>query len=104
MHTFNFTLLAAVLSYVAVIGATPLRARAPAEAVDRRQLYVVLQLQLESPDCNQDAYDPLCRPCEIDPDQTYCVDVCKAYPDLSFCGPSTSGSADRRQLYVVQQL
>jgi hypothetical protein len=27
MHTFNFTFLAAVLSYVAVIGATPLGAR-----------------------------------------------------------------------------
>ena len=33
MHTFKFTLLA-VLSYVAVIGATPL---GPAEAIDRRQ-------------------------------------------------------------------
>jgi hypothetical protein len=41
MRAFNFTLLA-VLGYVAVIGATPLGARAPAEAVDRRQLYVVL--------------------------------------------------------------
>ena len=38
MHTFNFTLLAAVLSYVAVIGATPLGAN---EAIVRRQLYVV---------------------------------------------------------------
>jgi hypothetical protein len=27
MHTFNFTFLAAVLSYVAMIGATPLGAR-----------------------------------------------------------------------------
>jgi hypothetical protein len=42
MRAFNFTLLA-VLGYVAVIGATPLGARSPAEAeaVDRRQLYVV---------------------------------------------------------------
>jgi hypothetical protein len=40
MRTFNFTLLAAVLGYVAVIGATPLGARAP-EAIDRRNLYVV---------------------------------------------------------------
>jgi hypothetical protein len=40
MRTFNFTLLA-VLSYVAVIGATPLGARAPAEAIDRRGRYVV---------------------------------------------------------------
>ena len=40
MRAFNFTLLA-VLSYVAVIGATPLGVRAPAEAVDRRQSYVV---------------------------------------------------------------
>ncbi|KAF8497925.1 hypothetical protein F5888DRAFT_264353 [Russula emetica] len=42
MRAFNFTLLA-VLSYVAVIGATPLGARAPDEAIDRRQLplYVV---------------------------------------------------------------
>ena len=36
MRAFSFTLLA-VLSYVAVIGATPLAARAPAGAVDRRQ-------------------------------------------------------------------
>ncbi|KAN0103639.1 hypothetical protein V8E52_011777 [Russula decolorans] len=36
MRTFNFTLLA-MLSYVAVIGATPLGARSPAEAIDRRQ-------------------------------------------------------------------
>ena len=42
MRTFNFTLLA-VLSYVAVIGATPVGARAPAEAIERRTLpgYVV---------------------------------------------------------------
>ena len=40
MRTFNFTLLA-VLGYVAVIGAIPLGARAPAKVVDRRQLYVV---------------------------------------------------------------
>ena len=33
----TFALLA-VLSYVAVIGASPLGTRAPAEAVDRRQL------------------------------------------------------------------
>jgi hypothetical protein len=39
MRAFNLTLLA-VLSYVVVIGATPLVARAPAasEAIDRRQL------------------------------------------------------------------
>ena len=41
MRTFNFTLLAAVLGYVAMIGATPLGARAPAEAIDRREGYVV---------------------------------------------------------------
>jgi len=43
MRTFNFTLLAAVLGYVAVIGATPLGARAPApaEAIDRREGYVI---------------------------------------------------------------
>jgi hypothetical protein len=35
-----FTLLA-VLSYVAVIGASPLGARAPAQAVDRRDPYVI---------------------------------------------------------------
>jgi hypothetical protein len=40
MHAFNFTLLA-VLSYVAVIGAAPLAARDPAEAINRRQGYVV---------------------------------------------------------------
>jgi hypothetical protein len=40
MRAFNFTLLA-VLSYIAVIGATPLGARAPAKAIDRRQTYVV---------------------------------------------------------------
>ena len=39
MRAFNFTLLA-VLSYIAVIGATPFGARAP-EAIDRRQTYVV---------------------------------------------------------------
>ena len=40
MRTFKFTLLAvaAVLSYVAVIGATPVGARAPAEAIERRTL------------------------------------------------------------------
>ena len=36
MLAFNFSLLA-VLSYVAVIGATPLGARAPVEAIGRRQ-------------------------------------------------------------------
>lgn len=43
MRAFNFSYftLLAVLSYVAVIGASPLGARAPAEAIDRRQLYVV---------------------------------------------------------------
>jgi hypothetical protein len=40
MLAFNFTLLA-VLSYVAVIGASPLGDHAPAEAVDRRDPYVV---------------------------------------------------------------
>jgi hypothetical protein len=45
MRAFNFTLLA-VLGYVAVIGATPLGARAPAETVDRRQPYVVEQRQV----------------------------------------------------------
>ena len=37
MLALNFTLLT-VLSYVGVIGATPLGARGPAEAIDRRQL------------------------------------------------------------------
>jgi hypothetical protein len=37
----NNTLLTAVLSYVAVIGATPLGARAPAEAIDHPQMYAV---------------------------------------------------------------
>ena len=40
MRAFNFTLLA-VLSYVAVIGATPLVARAPAESVGCLGWYVV---------------------------------------------------------------
>jgi hypothetical protein len=43
MRALSFTLLA-VLSYVAVIGATPLGARASAEAIDRRQgspVYVI---------------------------------------------------------------
>jgi hypothetical protein len=42
MRAFNFTLLA-MLGYVAVIGATPLGARAPAEAtgIGRRKLYVI---------------------------------------------------------------
>ena len=40
MRALNFTLLA-VLGYVAVIGATPPGARAPAEAINRRQEYVV---------------------------------------------------------------
>jgi hypothetical protein len=46
MRTFKFTLLAAVLSYVAMIGATPLENRAPASAearvIDRRQKYAPL--------------------------------------------------------------
>ena len=47
MRIPSFTLLA-VLSYVAMIGATPLEARAPpAEVLDPRQLYVVLQRQVE---------------------------------------------------------
>jgi hypothetical protein len=46
MRTFEFTLLT-VLSFVAVIGATPLEARAPAEAVYRRGLYVVQQRPVE---------------------------------------------------------
>jgi hypothetical protein len=46
MRTFNFTLLA-VLSYVAMIGATPFKARAPAEVIDRHQLYVVYQWHVE---------------------------------------------------------
>lgn len=36
MRAFNVTLIA-VLSYVAMIGATPLSARAPAGAINRRQ-------------------------------------------------------------------
>jgi hypothetical protein len=46
MRAHNLTLLAA-LGYVAVIGASPLGARAPAKAVDRRDPYVVLQRQME---------------------------------------------------------
>jgi hypothetical protein len=47
MRIPSFTLLA-VLSYVAMIGATPLEARAPpTEVLDPRQLYVVLQRQVE---------------------------------------------------------
>ena len=42
MHAFNFTLLA-VLSYVAVIGAIPFAARAPAGAINRRQGGYVIQ-------------------------------------------------------------
>jgi hypothetical protein len=41
MRTFNFTLLAAVLSYVAVIGAIPSGAGAPAKVIDHRELYVL---------------------------------------------------------------
>ncbi len=41
MRTFKFTLLA-VLSYVAMIGATPLGNRASAKAIDRRQKYASL--------------------------------------------------------------
>ena len=43
MRTFKFTLLT-MLSYVAVVVATPVEDRAPAEAIDRRQarLYVPL--------------------------------------------------------------
>jgi hypothetical protein len=43
MRALSFTLLA-VLSYVAVIGATPLEVRASAEVIDRRQgspVYVI---------------------------------------------------------------
>jgi hypothetical protein len=49
MHSFTFTLLA-VLSYVAVIGATPLGNRAPAEAINRRQKYVPLTTALGGSD------------------------------------------------------
>ncbi len=41
MRTFNFTLLAAVLSYVAVIGATPLGASGPSKTMNGRAGYVV---------------------------------------------------------------
>jgi hypothetical protein len=37
MHSFKLTLLA-VLGCVAMMGATPLGNRAPAEAIDRRQI------------------------------------------------------------------
>jgi hypothetical protein len=37
--TFSFAVLA-VFSCIAVIGATPLGTRAPAEVIDRRRLYV----------------------------------------------------------------
>jgi len=43
MHTFNNVALLAVLSYIAMIGATPLgnRVQAPAaQALDRRGMYV----------------------------------------------------------------
>jgi hypothetical protein len=40
--SFNFTVLV-VFSCIAVIGATPLGARAPAEAIGRRTLYVAQQ-------------------------------------------------------------
>ncbi len=41
MLTFKFALLT-VLSYVVMIGATPLRDLAPSEAIDHRQAYVPL--------------------------------------------------------------
>ena len=46
MRTFSFTLLA-VLSCIAMIGATPIGNRAPAEAIVRRQLYVPWQQLME---------------------------------------------------------
>ena len=49
MHTFKFSLIA-VLCCIAMIGATPVENRAPAEAIVRRQcdigVYVPYQLQL----------------------------------------------------------
>jgi hypothetical protein len=55
MHSFKFTLLA-VLSYVAVIGATPLGNRAPAEAIDRRQEYVPLTTALGGSDLIENTF------------------------------------------------
>ncbi|KAF8493704.1 hypothetical protein F5888DRAFT_718331 [Russula emetica] len=54
MHTFKFTLLA-VLSYVAMIGATPLENRAP-----------------PPPICVADPYLPTCRYCKFNPDLPEC--------------------------------
>jgi|SRR6267154_3931902 len=55
MRTFKFTLLA-VLSYVAVMGATPLENRAPAVAIDRRQEYVPLTTALGGSDPFENIY------------------------------------------------
>jgi hypothetical protein len=43
MRTFNFGLLAALGYWLIMAGATPIGNRAPAEAVDRRELYVPRQ-------------------------------------------------------------
>jgi len=123
MRTFNFTLLAA-LSYVAVIGATPLGARAPAEVIDHRQLYVLQQRQVKSsdqivksfssPDCDVYPNAPECVACEINPRQPFCRGLCHLNPEasfcsrfcnaepwLSFCNESDSETINRRRLYVV---
>jgi hypothetical protein len=112
MRAFNFTLLA-VLGYAAVIGATPLGARAPAKALDRRQLYVVLTAasgevltRLKIFLQPADPADPVhtgvilltrlremnVKRCEANPKASFCWKVCKLNPNLLFCGSSDSTS------------
>jgi hypothetical protein len=92
MRTFNFTFLAAVLSYVAAIGATPLGAR---------DVYVVYQQHVpvkrsdqtekkkssSSPNCVQDPYNSACVACEQDPfTPTDCPSICsKDSTNVAFC-------------------
>ncbi|KAI0274172.1 hypothetical protein BGY98DRAFT_83902 [Russula aff. rugulosa BPL654] len=100
MRTFNFTLFA-VLSYVAVIGATSLEARAPAEAIDPRGSpicqcsasdtdCIVCHLETSIPACTRMCsknylYSICASICDHRPDLQYCSTMCEDDPDWSFC-------------------
>ncbi|KAI0268558.1 hypothetical protein BGY98DRAFT_992492 [Russula aff. rugulosa BPL654] len=78
MRIPSFTLLA-VLSYVAMIGATPLEARAPpTEVLDPRQL----------PDCSDGSNDEICSAiCESDFELffPFCYDFCVVNSQFAVC-------------------
>jgi len=72
MYAFNLSLIAAVLSCIVMIGATPIGNNAPAEAISRRA----------SITCQ--ALPEVCDLCEKNPLEIVCGAICAIYP-LPIC-------------------